>query len=101
METKRQTLESWKTVELYLLSLGALKVQKLSQPDFMQPFLSPCPRQGGNITGFGRKADEGSRLITSLVDILIILASSEKKHCFSGLRNWGLRLRFRKKNCQK
>lgn len=61
MEIKRPTLEAGKMDGGAALTVIRLEAQPAH---FIQPFLSPCLRQGGNVIGFGRKANEGSRLIT-------------------------------------
>lgn len=61
MEIKRLTLEAGKMDGGAALTVIGLEAQPAH---FIQPFLSPCLRQGGNVIGFGRKANEGSRLIT-------------------------------------
>lgn len=60
----RADLESWETIKLCSLQWGVTQVWKVGQSGFIQPLLSPCPRRGGNIPGFGGKADEGRRLVT-------------------------------------
>ena len=59
---QKQTLKVEKVSWIH--SHWELSRSRSSASCFIQPLLSPCPGQGKNITGLGRKADDGSRLVT-------------------------------------